>query len=99
MSGCPQTAVALYLLTGLGKQKLIHDDVVCIDFIGGEFLYKPLRLVQRQEFGYAHANKRRLFLHAWERLHERRSEEGRKPPENTHGIFKLRVHFGDHRAH
>ena len=50
------------MLTGFGKQKLIHNDVVRVDFVGGQFLYKTLRLVQRQEFGYAHANERRLLL-------------------------------------
>jgi len=31
---------------GLGKKKLIHYDVVRVDFVGGKFLYKTFRLVQ-----------------------------------------------------
>ena len=64
----PWTAVAFCLLTGLGKQELVHDDVVRVDFVGGQFLHEPLRLVQRQEFGYAHTNERRLLLHRGERF-------------------------------
>jgi hypothetical protein len=49
-------------LTGLWKQKLIHDDIVRVDFVRGEFLHKSLRLVQGEELGYADADERRLFL-------------------------------------
>jgi hypothetical protein len=34
------------LLTGLWKQQLIYDDIVRVDFVRSEFLYKPFRLVQ-----------------------------------------------------
>lgn len=37
--------MACYLLTGLGKQKLIHYDVMRVDFVGGKFLYQTLGLV------------------------------------------------------
>ena len=37
--------MACYLLTGLGKQKLIHYNVVRVDFVGGKFLYQTLGLV------------------------------------------------------
>jgi hypothetical protein len=56
------------LLTGLWKQQLIYDDVVRVDFICGEFLYEPFRLVQREKLGYAHADERCLFLCGTRRL-------------------------------
>ena len=49
-------------LTELRKQQLIHNDIVRINLIRSQLLYKPLRLVQREELGYAHANERRLLL-------------------------------------
>ena len=50
-------------LTGLREQKLVHDDVVRVDFVRRQFLHQPLRLVQREELGYTHADERRLFLY------------------------------------
>ena len=83
--------MAFCLLTGFGKQKLIHNDVVRVDFVGGQFLYKTLRLVQRQEFGYAHANERRLLLNGGDDRHlyernkktKQKTVEGASPP-RTH---------------
>lgn len=44
------------------EEQLIHHDIVRIDLVGSQFLYKPLRLVQAQKLGNAHADKRCLLL-------------------------------------
>ena len=48
--------------TVLGEQELVDDDVMRVDLVLGELLHQPFRLVQREELGDAHANKRGLLL-------------------------------------
>ena len=48
--------------TFLWEEQLVDDNVVCVNLIRSQLLYEPLRLVQGQEFGYADADKRCLFL-------------------------------------
>jgi hypothetical protein len=48
--------------TFFGEEQLVDDDVVCVNLVLCEFLHEPLGLVQREEFGYAHADERRAFL-------------------------------------
>lgn len=47
---------------GVGKHQLVDNDVVCVDAALGQLLDQPLRLVQGQELGDAHADERRLLL-------------------------------------
>ena len=48
--------------TVLGKEQLVDDDVVRVDFVRRQLLYETFRLIEGQEFGYADADKRGLFL-------------------------------------
>lgn len=46
----------------VGEHQLVDDDVVRVDAALGQLLDQPLRLVQRQELGDAHADEGGLFL-------------------------------------
>mmetsp|Transcript_41437 Transcript_41437/g.123802 ORF Transcript_41437/g.123802 Transcript_41437/m.123802 type:complete len:274 (+) Transcript_41437:108-929(+) len=43
---------------GVGKDDLVDDDVVRVDFIFCQLLHQALRFIQRQKLGDAHAHKR-----------------------------------------
>lgn len=48
--------------TRFGKEELVDDDVVRVDFISGELLDEAFRLVQGQELRDAHADECGLIL-------------------------------------
>lgn len=58
MSGLTHLAGSL----GIRKHQLVDDDVVCVDAALGQLLDQTLCLVQGQELGDAHTDKRRLLL-------------------------------------
>lgn len=49
-------------LLGVGEHQLVHDDVVRVDATLGQLLDEPLRLVEGEELGDAHADEGGLFL-------------------------------------
>jgi hypothetical protein len=51
-----------HLHTFYGKDKLVNDDVVCVDLIRRELLHKSLRLIERKKLRNADADERRLVL-------------------------------------
>lgn len=65
-----------------------------VNFIRRQFLHEPLRLIEREEFRYAHADERRLFL-----LSNVKFRGWGKVRHGTYGVFKLGVDLGNYRAH
>lgn len=57
--------------TVLGKEQLVDDDVVRVDFVRRQFLYETFRFIEGQEFGYADADERGLFLRKRPDVNER----------------------------
>lgn len=49
-------------LLRVGENKLVDDDVVCVDATLGQLLDQPLRLVEGEELGDAHTDEGGLFL-------------------------------------
>lgn len=49
-------------LLGVGEHQLVHDDVVRVDAALGQLLDEPLRLVEGEELGDAHADEGGLLL-------------------------------------
>lgn len=80
---------------------MIDDDIMGVNFVGGELLDQTLGLVQGQELGYTDTDECGLFLEKTRVFHGdvRLRPHGINNKWGTNRVFELTVDFRNHLTH